>query len=45
MMTKRQWKRYIKRKKQEEREKLKKIKKMIDSLTIDELCELYDRTQ
>ena len=45
MMTKRQWKRYIKRKKQDEKEKLEQIKKMIDNLTIDELCELYDRTQ
>lgn len=33
------------KKKQAEREKLEKIKKMIDNLTIDELCELYDRTQ
>lgn len=32
------------KKKQNEREELEKIKKMIDNLTIDELCELYDKT-
>ena len=45
MMLKRQWKRYIQRKKQEEKEKLEQIKKMIDNLSLDELCELYDKTR
>ena len=44
-MLKRQWKRYIQRKKQEEKEKLEQIKKMIDNLSLDELCELYDKTR